>query len=87
MKFAFQIFFSVFLCFSFYLDAKAELSPYGTGFALGTKEDLEIRLEWAKKDPCFKHGFGEMSLEFLELKKYLKTKNGPNAPMPKCSKK
>ena len=46
----------------------AQLSPYGTGFSLGSKEDLEIRFEWAKRNPCFVHGFSESSKEYLDLK-------------------
>lgn len=61
------------------------LSPYGTGFLPGSKEDLEIRFEWAKRDPCFNHGFAENSLQILELKKYWMIKKGPNASIPKCN--
>lgn len=64
-----------------------QLSPYGTGFQLGTKEDLEIRLAWAKKDPCFKHGFNPSSKEYLELKKHQAITYGPNPPKFNCSKK
>lgn len=45
-----------------------ELSPYGTGFALGSVEDIEIRLEWAKKYPNFKHGFSENSVEMTIIR-------------------
>ena len=62
------------------------LSPYGTGFSLGSKEDLEIRLAWAKKDPCFKHGFAPESLEAVEIKKFWIIKLGPNSATPKCIK-
>jgi len=60
------------------------LSPYGTGFAPGSKEDLQIRLEWAKKDPCYAHGFSPDSVEFLELKKYRVTQAGPNGQVTSC---
>ncbi len=61
-------------------------SPYGTGFGYGTKEDLELRLAWAKKDPCFDPGFSEASLEALELKKYWSMKVGPGGKRPVCGK-
>ena len=65
----------------------SNLSPYGTNFALGSKEDLEIRLEWAKKDQCYKHGFAANSLEALEIKKFWTAKNGPSTQAPSCNQK
>jgi len=62
-------------------------SPYKTGFAVGTKEDLEIRLEWAKKDPCFDPGFSKNSREYSELIKYRTIQSGPNGKPVVCEKK
>lgn len=65
----------------------ANSSPSETNFIRGSKEDLEIRLEWAKKDPCYKHEFSADSLEAQQLKKYWAIKNGPYAATPNCSSK
>ena len=65
----------------------SQLSTYGTGFKVGTKEDLDVRLEWSKKDPCFDPGFSKNSKEYLELIKYRKIQSGPNSKPPVCGKK
>lgn len=62
-------------------------SPLGTGFEYGSKEDLEIRLAWAKKDPCFDPKFAQNSLEAMELKKYRAVQSGPNGKTAICEKK
>ena len=67
--------------------AYSQSSPYETGFTAGTKEDLEIRLAWAKKDPCFDPGFSKSSREYGELIKYRTIQAGPNGKMPVCEKK
>jgi hypothetical protein len=65
----------------------SQLSPYGTGFNVGTKEDLEIRLEWSKKDPCFDPGFSKNTKEYIELMKYRKIQSGPNGKQIVCERK
>lgn len=64
----------------------AQNSPYQTGFTVGTKEDLEVRLEWAKKDPCFNPGFTKGTKESLELQKYRSIQAGPGQKQPECRK-
>lgn len=65
----------------------SQLSPYGTGFNVGTKEDLEIRLEWSKKDPCFDPGFSQNTKEYIELMKHRKIQSGSNGKSIVCEKK
>jgi hypothetical protein len=62
-------------------------SPLGTGFDYGTKEDLEIRLAWAKKDACFDPKFDQNSLQAMELRKYRAIQAGPNGKKVVCDKK
>ena len=67
--------------------AYSQPSPYGTGFTVGSKEDLEVRLAWAKKDPCFDPGFSKNSREALDLKKYRAIEAGANGKPAVCEKK
>jgi hypothetical protein len=64
-----------------------QLSPYGTGFGVGTKEDLQVRMEWAKKDPCYDPGFSKTSMEYIEVKKYRAVQSGPSGKPPECPNK
>lgn len=64
----------------------AQNSPYQTGFTAGTKEDLEVRLEWAKKDPCFNPGFTKGTKEFLELQKFRAIQAGSAQKQTECKK-
>jgi hypothetical protein len=79
--------FVLFFLILFSINLNAQTSPYGTGFNVGTKEDLEIRLEWSKKDPCFDPGFSKDSKQYLELKKYRMIQSGPNGKPIICEKK
>ena len=53
-------------------------SPYGSGFALGSIEDAEVRVGWAKQYPCYEHGFTEGSVEYFKIKVARKIALGPN---------
>jgi hypothetical protein len=61
-------------------------SPYGTGFALGSIEDAEVRVGWAKQYPCYEHGFTEGSLEYFKIKVARKIALGPNGKPIDCRK-
>ena len=63
-----------------------EDSPYGTGFGLGTIEDAEVRIGWAKQDPCYDHGFGEATIEYSKIKVARKIALGPNRKPIDCKK-
>jgi len=82
-----KVYFIFLLAISCNITWSNNLSPYGTKFELGSKEDLEIRLEWAKKDPCYIHGFSSNSKEALEIKKFWTIKNGPTPQVPNCNTK
>jgi hypothetical protein len=61
-----------------------EESPYGTGFGFGSIEDAEVRVGWAKQDPCYDHGFNEGSIEYAKIKVARKIALGPNRKPIDC---
>jgi hypothetical protein len=63
-----------------------EESPYGTGFGFGSIEDAEVRMAWAKQDPCYDHGFSEGTIEYTKIKVARKIALGPNRKPIDCKK-